>query len=75
MYLRPRVVSCASRNRRVDFGARVNTAIDVGFAASFVVLRVIMLPLLWVVFIRHAWISEPSTWGSCMLGEPHDRSW
>lgn len=54
--------------RRVDFGPRANAAIDVSFAVSFVLLRVLFLPVLWLVFLRHAWISDPSTWGACMHG-------
>ena len=54
--------------RRVDFGMRGNTAVDVGFAASFVVLRLLFLPILWLLFLRHAYQTVPSTWGACMLG-------
>ena len=54
--------------RRVDFGPQRNTAVDVSFAVSFVLLRVLFLPALWVIFLLYARRTEPSTWGACMLG-------
>ena len=53
--------------RRVDFGEKGNTAVDISFATSFVVLRLLFLPALWLLFLRHAHQTERSTWGPCML--------
>jgi hypothetical protein len=54
--------------RRVDFGSRANAAVDVAFAASFVLLRLLALPALWVVFLRAAVAEPPHRLGACMLG-------
>ena len=54
--------------RRVDFGPRANAAIDVAFAASFLLLRLVMLPVLWLVFLRRAAAEPPARFGACMLG-------
>ena len=53
--------------RRVDFGPPLNAAVDVAFAASFFVLRVLFLPVLWVIFLRHGMLSDAQGWGECML--------
>ena len=58
--------------RRVDFGPSANMSIDVGFALSFFMLRVLLLPALWVRFLWHATQSEPSTWGLCYCHCRHD---
>ena len=55
--------------RRVDFGPRANAAIDVLFALSFCIMRLVLLPALWIVFLRHARDSDYRSWGACMLGE------
>ena len=54
--------------RRVDFGARVNTAIDVAFVVSFLLLRVLLLPVLWLVFLARGYAEPPAALGACMLG-------
>ena len=55
--------------RRVDFGPRGNRIVDVMFVISFALLRLLMLPLLWAVFLWHVLVtSDPRTWGACMLG-------
>ncbi len=54
--------------RRADFGHAVNDAIDLSFAASFFVLRLLLLPWWWVRFLSHAASTDPATWGSCMNG-------
>ena len=54
--------------RRVDCGPRANVAIDAAFSLSFVLLRLVLLPWWWVVFLAHAYSTEPASWGSCMQG-------
>lgn len=55
--------------RRIDFGPRGNAAVDAAFAISFLVLRLLMLPALWALFLYHCWFgSDSSKWGPCMLG-------
>ena len=53
--------------RRVDFGPRANFCIDVGFALTFLLLRVLMLPALWIIFLSRAAALAPSDFGACML--------
>lgn len=55
--------------RRVNFGPRGNAWIDVSFAITFFVLRLILLPALWALFLWHVLVASDSrTWGPCMLG-------
>lgn len=55
--------------RRIDFGPRGNAAVDAAFAISFFVLRLLLLPALWALFLYHVWFgSDSSKWGPCMLG-------
>ena len=54
--------------RRIDFGPRANTAVDVAFAVSFLLLRLMMLPAIWLVFLSGAAAEPPSNFGACMLG-------
>jgi hypothetical protein len=52
--------------RRLDGGSQFNFAIDMMFVFSFVVLRIIILPLWWIQFLYRARSSNPDTWGDCM---------
>lgn len=54
--------------RRVDFGPAANMAIDITFAVSFIVLRLVWFPALWLQFIWQAGSTERASWGACMLG-------
>lgn len=54
--------------RRVDFGPRGNVRVDVAFALSFLVLRVLLLPLLWLVFLARGYATPAHGLGPCMLG-------
>lgn len=52
--------------RRLDCGPKVNTAIDLIFVVSFFLLRVVLMPYWWVLFLRYAWTSDKDVWGTCM---------
>lgn len=52
--------------RRVDFGPRANAAVDVAFAISFFVLRLVLLPAMWLVFLLRGAAEPPSRLGACM---------
>ena len=54
--------------RRVDFGPRLNARIDIAFAVSFLLLRVLLLPLLWFVFLVRGYAVPAERFGACMLG-------
>lgn len=54
--------------RRVDFGPRGNARVDVAFAVSFLVLRVVLLPALWLVFLARGFATPAADLGPCMLG-------
>ncbi|KAL1504213.1 hypothetical protein AB1Y20_010622 [Prymnesium parvum] len=54
--------------RRVNCGARLNMWIDGMFAASFCLLRLVLLPWWWMLFLAHAQATSPESWGGCMRG-------
>jgi len=54
--------------RRVDLGPEVNRRVDTAFALSFLVLRCVLLPYWWVLFIAHGYATSASEWGPCMHG-------
>jgi len=55
--------------RRIDLGEHNNMLIDYAFAASFVALRLVLMPLWWVQFLWYGFETfESSSWGVCMNG-------
>ena len=52
--------------RRVDFGGAANSAVDASFLLSFLLLRLGVLPLWWLRFLRLGAASDPRQWGACM---------
>ena len=54
--------------RRVDFGPRANAAIDIAFGVSFLILRLVMLPALWLIFLVRGAAEPRNHFGACMAG-------
>lgn len=52
--------------RGLDFGPFVNLLVDATFAASFVVLRNLLLVGLWLQFLFHGYKIGREHWGSCI---------
>lgn len=53
--------------RRADFGTVGNSAVDVCFFVSFMLLRVVMVPIMLFNFCWYGLVtSDPDRWGSCI---------
>ena len=52
--------------RRLDGGVQFNFMIDMMFVASFVIMRILVLPWWWIQFLYRAHNTDPQSWGNCM---------
>merc|ERR1712008_385953 len=53
--------------RRWNLGVSGNLCVDLTFVVSFVILRLVVLPIWWVRFLRYGWRADlAASWGPCM---------
>lgn len=52
--------------RRVDFGPAINRCVDVTFVVLFFALRVVLIPLWWIQYLRYSRSSDSQLWGPCI---------